>query len=248
MTSRFFQIVTLAAVFLALSDASGGALTPQQLIAAVSRPDPARALALPAPALPEPNDEEAARQAFLAALAQLIPNWISLYDNERFVEWLNETDPKTGQTRKSTLLDFAARYDAVGAATILREGKRLSGTGDWVGVVKSEADEVSLMNRDLIRVQDGYVLAWELTDLREPKILEGRQHFRSTEELWAYDCTNQRKAFVSGIAYSGQMGRGEVVFTEHSQTYQSEFSPVVPGSVGAATLEFACRNRPRQVE
>lgn len=201
------------------------------------------------PVQADPVDEEAAKQASLEELveelARLVPDWSSYYQDERFVHWLDEIEPGTGQSRKENMRAKALRHDFRGVANVFTTWQQVrSQEGGWVGVAAGDGGTTVYMDRRLIRIQDGYVVAWELQDFEQPRFFNGQQ-YRSSKVFYAYDCARQSAAIITRVSCTDQMGGGESTRSINLERYQWKFVPAIPGSVGEATADFVCSNRPK---
>lgn len=75
-----------------------------------------------------------------------------------------------------------------------------------------------------------------------PSNTQAERAWPTTRTLTQYDCGGWRSRFTMLVVYTRA---GEV---ERSFNRTSDWSPVIPGSVGEALLEFACASSPSEIE
>jgi hypothetical protein len=111
-------------------------------------------------------------------------------------------------------------------------------SAEWE-LVQSDDESSLFMDKSTIRNQGLYIAMWSLIDFESPqKSSEGA--FWSAKYLNLYNCrerTSGTKAFAN---YSEQMGLGKVIFSHSFESFEVDFSDVLPDSLGEAMLDAAC--------
>lgn len=77
---------------------------------------------------------------------------------------------------------------------------------------------------------------WSLLDYKTAKIVAGKSHL-SVRLQHQYDCREELTRVLSHTAFSGHMGKGEVLYTNSDE---GKWEPVPPDSVAHNLLEYAC--------
>jgi hypothetical protein len=85
----------------------------------------------------------------------------------------------------------------------------------------------------LRKTANGYRV-WDLHDYKAPPKMTGALSMSGLNE---YDCKQERSRILQETHYSGPMGRGEVLRTISGP---SDWSYVIPGSVGESSMEIVC--------
>ena len=93
-----------------------------------------------------------------------------------------------------------------------------------------------------IRTQGRYRFAWILKAYDQAQTIAAGQYYRSEKHRYAFVCDLARYTIVSGIAYSGAMGAGNVVHSISIDQREWEFEDAVPGSTGEALVNFVCNS------
>jgi hypothetical protein len=114
-----------------------------------------------------------------------------------------------------------------------------SAAAEWVEVGRSET-HTSYADLATIRTAGNLVKMWGLLDLKTPELVEQSKPFMSMMSQTEHDCKEERTRRLSLIMYSGNMGMGEVIFTDSDP---GKWSPVAPGSVQEHLWELACGKR-----
>ena len=109
---------------------------------------------------------------------------------------------------------------------------------EWVEVSESEilGGYVVYAEPSTIRRKGDLVKMWHLLDNKispkrvpEPYLsMKGQNH---------YDCAEERTRKLFEMYFSGNMGRGEQLYTNSDET---RWEPIVPGSIGQVMWKFAC--------
>lgn len=108
---------------------------------------------------------------------------------------------------------------------------------EWMTVGGDEEAGVTVYaDPDAIRRTGSLVKAWHLNDFKSEQIVEGISYL-SIEAQHQYDCTTNRERILALAKFSGNMGRGKVVYKD-SQT--RKWKPIAPGSVSHELRKIAC--------
>ena len=107
---------------------------------------------------------------------------------------------------------------------------------EWVEVGDTGPGVTVYVNPDTIRRKGDLVKMWHLLDNKispkrvpEPYLsMKGQNH---------YDCAEERTRKLFEMYFSGNMGRGEQLYTNSDET---RWEPIVPGSIGQVMWKFAC--------
>jgi hypothetical protein len=107
---------------------------------------------------------------------------------------------------------------------------------EWLWIDKGKPGMTIYVNPDTIHRKGNLVKMWELFDFETSQKMAGDPHlsFKLHSE---YDCTEGRKRGVATTFFSGNMGRGKVVYRNSAE---HEWEPVPPGSVNHDLWKFAC--------
>ena len=111
---------------------------------------------------------------------------------------------------------------------------------EWVLVRGAdEAGRTVYVDRDTIRRKGNVVKRWELIDFKTIRTEEGSSYL-SVKVQREYDCVEERYQVLAVTEFSGNMGRGNMVF---SLAKEDQWSPVEPQSIGQALWEGACTKK-----
>jgi hypothetical protein len=109
---------------------------------------------------------------------------------------------------------------------------------EWaeVGFSKSYGGYTVYADPSTIRHRSGLAKMWALYNYMTVRTDAGVSYLsRRTQQQ--YDCAGARYRFLSETYFSGDMGRGDEVYTN---SYERKWEPVAPASVGHALWELAC--------
>ena len=109
---------------------------------------------------------------------------------------------------------------------------------EWVAVGSSESagGYTGYIDPDTIRRKGDLVKVWELYDFKTAQTVVGVS-FLSRQWQRQYDCVEERGRGLATTEFSGNMGNGNVVWTDSDE---GKWSPVAPESIGKALWKFAC--------
>ena len=109
---------------------------------------------------------------------------------------------------------------------------------DWVKVHDGdEAGTTIYVDPATIRRNSNLAKMWQFYDYKTVQTVGGVR-FLSAKEQWEFDCADARSRVVALKEFSGNMGRGTVVYT-NSQV--GKWLPVMPGDIGHTVWAIACR-------
>ena len=95
------------------------------------------------------------------------------------------------------------------------------------------------IDKTTIRQKGNVARMWDLTDFKAPQKVAGGEPFLSLRRLTEYDCVEIRTNSLALTYFSGNMGKGEVVF---SHQYKDEkWRDVAPETVGMLQWQAACK-------
>lgn len=115
-----------------------------------------------------------------------------------------------------------------------------SQTSDWRLVVESVDHSTLEVDLASIKPQNGFVMAWVRHSYKSPQTDLGPHTYRSTINLWAYDCKTDRSQLLQLMAFEGPDGRGSAVAAENRHLSQDAWSYVQPDTLDGAALNFVC--------
>jgi hypothetical protein len=95
-------------------------------------------------------------------------------------------------------------------------------------------------DKSTIRQNGAFVQMWSLTDYFEVQTGDGTVPFKSTKELWKYNCNDETLTVLSLIHYSKSEGVGSVTYNKTYKDFELHWVPVVPGTVGKTVWRIAC--------
>ena len=107
---------------------------------------------------------------------------------------------------------------------------------EWLWIDKGKLGMTIYVNPDTIRRKGDLVKMWELFDFKTAQQMADDPHlsFKMHSE---YDCTGERERRLATTFFSGNMGRGNVVY---SNSTKDKWGPAPPGSVNHDLWTFAC--------
>ncbi len=110
---------------------------------------------------------------------------------------------------------------------------------EWIIFSDNSKGEKFFFENNSLRKQGSIVKMWSMSSGRESTL--GEKVYRSSKSLYAYDCKNEMRDLLAGAAFSGEMGTGEVIF---SDTFpENNWVPIMPGSIGESEWKIACGKR-----
>jgi hypothetical protein len=113
-----------------------------------------------------------------------------------------------------------------------------SALAEWV-VITVSSDKVNTIYADpdtVIRSHDKVKLSI-MHDFKTPRTVPGFSPYFSTRDQLEVDCNAEQLRLLGLVAYSGNMGGGEVIYTHK---FDSGWSPVTRDSLDQSIWNFAC--------
>ena len=111
-------------------------------------------------------------------------------------------------------------------------------SAEWLAIGSSDSlgGYTVYVDPDTIRRNGDLVKVWALTDYTTLQTVADRS-FLSSKAQNEFDCTEERERELAVTWLSGKMGKGDGVWTNSEET---PWRPVAPGSVGQGVWDFAC--------
>lgn len=108
---------------------------------------------------------------------------------------------------------------------------------EWVALGDSDSETTVYVDPPVtIRPRGDLVKMWHLYDHKTvPK--KAPEPYLSSRGQDEFDCADERTRKLSETYFSGNMGRGEQVYSNSDET---RWEPVAPGSVGQVMWKVAC--------
>jgi hypothetical protein len=111
---------------------------------------------------------------------------------------------------------------------------------EWVAVGGNEEAGVTVYaDPGTIRRKENLVKVWHLNDFKAAQIAQGNSYL-SLKAQHQYDCTGDRERILALTKFSGNMGRGKVVYRD---SHERKWRPVEPGSVSHDLGKLACSKK-----
>jgi len=111
-----------------------------------------------------------------------------------------------------------------------------SAMAEWV-YANEAIDRKFYINLDSIRQSGNTVKMWILGDFNEVMKMNGVDNHLSYKSQFEYKCEEKQKRVIYQVLYSGNMGKGNIVYTFDEP---NKWTPVIPDSAGEYHLEIAC--------
>jgi len=108
----------------------------------------------------------------------------------------------------------------------------------WIKLLEDARRAISIDANNIGRTGD-VVSAWVTTSWNAQH-QAGKFQFRSTVDNYKFNCQAQSALQVQFTMFTGPDRQGSVVGTLRNPDAAAAFEPVLPGSVNAALLNFAC--------
>ena len=109
--------------------------------------------------------------------------------------------------------------------------------GKWMQVLQNDEVGVTIyVDSDLIGRNGNRVKVWELIDYDRIQTEAGTPYLSARLQR-EYDCANELQRTLAITKLSGNMGAGEVVFTDQDA---HKWEPVDPGTIGKRLWKVAC--------
>ena len=110
--------------------------------------------------------------------------------------------------------------------------------GEWVRVIDDIEGQTVYFDPSTIERDRDIAKMWALYDSKSAQPAVGKAYL-SRKVQTEYNCAQDMRRMVRVIEYSGNMGRGEVVYMTSSLFSTTEWKPAYAG-VGHTLLKVAC--------
>ena len=110
---------------------------------------------------------------------------------------------------------------------------------EWVRFGTTDDGMTAYADPDTIRRKGELVKMWSLFDFQIMQYVEGIPSL-SKKGQSEYDCAEERLRLLALVEYSGNMGKGNVVYTD---SIEQPWKPVVPRSVDHVLWTVACSKK-----
>ena len=110
---------------------------------------------------------------------------------------------------------------------------------EWVLISKAQAEPATYIDSDTIRRKGNMVRWWQLLDYKTVQTMADISYL-SVKIQMEFDCAEEQIRALALSQFSGNMGSGEVVFSNFTK---DEWEPVQPGSRGHTLWKVACRKQ-----
>lgn len=114
-----------------------------------------------------------------------------------------------------------------------------SAYAEWVTVRHTQAEPTHYVDSDTIRRNGAVVKWWELLDYKTVQSVAGAS-FLSVKIQREFDCAEEQTRTLAMTEFSGNMGRGTVVY---SDVTADKWEPVQPDSIGYTLWKIACMKK-----
>jgi|SRR6185295_7873976 len=110
---------------------------------------------------------------------------------------------------------------------------------EWVEVLKNQTDATLYVDSDMTRRKGNMVKWWDLLDYKTVQTVAGIS-FLSAKTQREFDCAEEQIRILAMTYFSGNMGRGPVVFSDSTK---NDWEPVEPESRGYTMWKVACSKK-----
>lgn len=110
---------------------------------------------------------------------------------------------------------------------------------EWVAITKAQAEPTQYVDSDTIRRKGNVVKWWNLYDYKTVQTVGGKS-FLSVKIQMEFDCAEEQIRALWISDFSGNMGSGEIVYSDSTE---EKWQPVQPGSTGHTLWKVACMKK-----
>lgn len=110
---------------------------------------------------------------------------------------------------------------------------------DW-DLVNEYGGARSYVDKATIRRSDMLSRMWTLSDYTDVQDV-GKLSYLSAKNMYEFDCANELLRAVAVIQYTGQLGRGDFVWSWTD--FNEKWNPVVPGTGGETLWKIGCQKK-----
>jgi hypothetical protein len=108
---------------------------------------------------------------------------------------------------------------------------------EWIKIVENDQTGLTVYADPMTVRRDGdLVKLWALDDFMTIQTVEGISYWSSKSQM-EFECLEERARWLALAEFSGNMGKGEVVYYDATE---GKWQPVVPESVGRMLWKAAC--------
>lgn len=108
-------------------------------------------------------------------------------------------------------------------------------SAEWTQSGESD-NYILYVDRATIRRNGNFVKMWDMSDYKTVQTVNG-DSVLSTKRQSEYDCKDEMLRDHAFTVFSGQMGRGKVVYSNDDT---KKWGPIAPESMGEALWKIAC--------
>jgi hypothetical protein len=109
---------------------------------------------------------------------------------------------------------------------------------EWIAVSHTFKGDITVYaDQSTIHKEGNIVKIRTLGDFKRAEIIGDNNQVSSLEEQYEYDCKEQQMRRLYTTMHSGNMGRGDVVY---SGPIHEEWQPIPSGSMNEQLWEFSC--------
>ncbi len=109
---------------------------------------------------------------------------------------------------------------------------------EWVLITMSSDKSTAIYaNPDSVSRSSNKATLTIMYDHKTPKSVPGFRPYFSTKDQFEVDCNEDQIRLLGLIAYSANMGTGEVIYTHN---FDNDWSPVTPDALDQGIFNFAC--------
>jgi hypothetical protein len=114
-----------------------------------------------------------------------------------------------------------------------------SAAAGWVEISRSDdADMTTYADPATHRKKGNRMKMWTLFDYKTAQVVSGDKPYLSQKAQKEYDCKEEQSRTLVLTSHSGNMGGGEVVYSNYN--VNGNWEPVAPESIVEDMWKFAC--------
>jgi hypothetical protein len=107
----------------------------------------------------------------------------------------------------------------------------------WVKLVGNQDRMEIALDTDSIHTSGNIVEGWELFNFDKPDLFQGKAAY-SVKYFYYRNCAERTAALAHGLFYGRPDGKGAVI--SDNGVSEIVYMDVIPGTVGAKSLDFVC--------
>jgi hypothetical protein len=110
---------------------------------------------------------------------------------------------------------------------------------EWIFLLSSTSDAKFYYENTSLRRNGPIVKMWTLRSGIKNAV--DNKIYLSSKDLYGFDCEKEVLKHLSGAAYSGEMGAGEMIFSyTPDENLIKQWDPIIPGTVMETLWKIAC--------